>query len=93
MLKGIIDTFQDFHVDIYFQEEWYDYRLRHNNTKRVLIKDAQLFDMVRALHNNGWVICQKNFVEHTPSPRVFLHHTTLSTIFITLYPDLSDVAS
>lgn len=31
-------VFQDFQVDIYFQEKWIDERLRHNGTKRILVK-------------------------------------------------------
>lgn len=30
--------FQDFQLDIYFQEKWEDRRLVHNNTKRILVK-------------------------------------------------------
>lgn len=30
--------FQDFQLDIYFQEKWEDKRLVHNNTKRILVK-------------------------------------------------------
>jgi hypothetical protein len=39
-------SFQDFSVDIYFQEHWTDSRLRHNNTRRVLIKDPKLFELM-----------------------------------------------
>ncbi|CAD6197468.1 unnamed protein product [Caenorhabditis auriculariae] len=36
----------DFQVDIYFQQKWIDKRLVHNNTKRILIKDTKLFDLI-----------------------------------------------
>uniref|UniRef100_A0A914WSG8 Neurotransmitter-gated ion-channel ligand-binding domain-containing protein n=1 Tax=Plectus sambesii TaxID=2011161 RepID=A0A914WSG8_9BILA len=36
----------DFNVDIYFQERWTDTRLRHNDTRRVLIKDPKLFELM-----------------------------------------------
>jgi len=36
--------FQDFHVDIYFQEIWSDERLKHPNHRHVLIKEVKTFD-------------------------------------------------
>ncbi|CAJ0574770.1 unnamed protein product, partial [Mesorhabditis spiculigera] len=36
----------DFQIDIYLQEMWIDERLRHNNTKRILIKDPKLFGLI-----------------------------------------------
>ncbi|CAI4224613.1 unnamed protein product [Auanema sp. JU1783] len=36
----------DFQVDIYFQQKWEDNRLRHNNTKRILVKDPKLFNLL-----------------------------------------------
>uniref|UniRef100_A0A1I7Y636 Neur_chan_LBD domain-containing protein n=1 Tax=Steinernema glaseri TaxID=37863 RepID=A0A1I7Y636_9BILA len=36
----------DFQVDIYFQEQWIDERLRHNGSRRILIKDPHLFNMI-----------------------------------------------
>ncbi|CAB3404640.1 unnamed protein product [Caenorhabditis bovis] len=36
----------DFQVDIYFQQKWVDQRLRHNNTKRILVKDKKLFGLL-----------------------------------------------
>ncbi|KAK5968193.1 hypothetical protein GCK32_017154, partial [Trichostrongylus colubriformis] len=38
--------FQDFQVDIYFQEKWEDPRLSHNGTKRILLKDPLLFKLI-----------------------------------------------
>ncbi|KAK6043157.1 hypothetical protein COOONC_19338 [Cooperia oncophora] len=39
-------VFQDFQVDIYFQEKWVDLRLAHNGTKRILLKDPFLFKLI-----------------------------------------------
>ncbi|CAJ0957616.1 unnamed protein product, partial [Mesorhabditis belari] len=36
----------DFQIDIYLQEMWVDERLKHNNTKRILIKDPKLFSLI-----------------------------------------------
>uniref|UniRef100_A0A914CZU1 Uncharacterized protein n=1 Tax=Acrobeloides nanus TaxID=290746 RepID=A0A914CZU1_9BILA len=36
----------DFQLDIYFQERWIDERLAHNNSKRILVKDPHLFNMI-----------------------------------------------
>ncbi|KAI1722739.1 neurotransmitter-gated ion-channel ligand binding domain-containing protein [Ditylenchus destructor] len=36
----------DFHLDIYFQLKWVDERLAHNGSKRILVKDPKLFDLI-----------------------------------------------
>ncbi|VDP16760.1 unnamed protein product [Heligmosomoides polygyrus] len=33
----------DYHLDMYFQQEWYDLRLHHNNTSPILVKDKKVF--------------------------------------------------
>ncbi|UMM40025.1 hypothetical protein L5515_016818 [Caenorhabditis briggsae] len=36
----------DYHLDVYFQEEWYDHRLAHNNTAPILVRDLEVFKMM-----------------------------------------------
>uniref|UniRef100_A0A0K0FA10 Glycine receptor subunit beta-type 4 (inferred by orthology to a C. elegans protein) n=1 Tax=Strongyloides venezuelensis TaxID=75913 RepID=A0A0K0FA10_STRVS len=36
----------DFLVDIYFQTQWIDERLKHNGKKRILIRDKKTFDLM-----------------------------------------------
>uniref|UniRef100_A0A1I7WWH8 Neur_chan_LBD domain-containing protein n=1 Tax=Heterorhabditis bacteriophora TaxID=37862 RepID=A0A1I7WWH8_HETBA len=33
----------DYHLDMYFQQEWIDHRLAHNNTAPILVKDKKVF--------------------------------------------------
>ncbi|KAK6032059.1 Cation transporter family protein [Ostertagia ostertagi] len=33
----------DYHLDMYFQQEWYDLRLEHNNSAPILVKDKKVF--------------------------------------------------
>ncbi|KJH46436.1 Neurotransmitter-gated ion-channel transmembrane region [Dictyocaulus viviparus] len=33
----------DYHLDMYFQQEWYDHRLEHNNNAPILVKDKRVF--------------------------------------------------
>ncbi|CAJ0597354.1 unnamed protein product [Cylicocyclus nassatus] len=33
----------DYHLDMYFQQEWYDHRLAHNNSVPILIRDKKVF--------------------------------------------------
>ncbi|KIH53183.1 hypothetical protein ANCDUO_16697, partial [Ancylostoma duodenale] len=33
----------DYHLDMYFQQEWYDHRLEHNNSAPILVKDKKVF--------------------------------------------------
>ena len=42
MKQVAVDFLKDFHLDIYFQEQWTDPRLAHNGTGRLLIKDPTL---------------------------------------------------
>ncbi|CAI2356720.1 unnamed protein product [Caenorhabditis sp. 36 PRJEB53466] len=36
----------DYHLDVYFQEEWYDHRLAHNATAPILVRDLEVFKMM-----------------------------------------------
>ncbi|CAD6187344.1 unnamed protein product [Caenorhabditis auriculariae] len=36
----------DYHLDVYFQEEWYDHRLAHNDTAPILVRDLKVFHMM-----------------------------------------------
>ncbi|EYC02679.1 hypothetical protein Y032_0098g3067 [Ancylostoma ceylanicum] len=33
----------DYHLDMYFQQEWHDHRLAHNNSSPILVKDKKVF--------------------------------------------------
>ncbi|RCN48630.1 hypothetical protein ANCCAN_05269 [Ancylostoma caninum] len=33
----------DYHLDMYFQQEWHDHRLEHNNSAPILVKDKKVF--------------------------------------------------
>lgn len=36
----------DYHLDVYFQEEWYDHRLAHNASAPILVRDLEVFKMM-----------------------------------------------
>lgn len=36
----------DYHLDVYFQEEWYDHRLAHNASAPILVRDLTVFKMM-----------------------------------------------
>ncbi|CAB3399733.1 unnamed protein product [Caenorhabditis bovis] len=36
----------DYHLDVYFQEEWYDHRLAHNDSAPILVRDLNVFKMM-----------------------------------------------
>uniref|UniRef100_A0AC34R1E0 Uncharacterized protein n=1 Tax=Panagrolaimus sp. JU765 TaxID=591449 RepID=A0AC34R1E0_9BILA len=36
----------DFQLDVYFQQYWVDERLRHNETKRILVRDKEILDKI-----------------------------------------------
>ena len=36
----------DFALDIYFQQNWMDHRLVHNNSRRILVKDKNIFKLM-----------------------------------------------
>jgi anionic glutamate receptor len=39
-------TSMDFQLDIYFQQRWMDNRLAHNQTRRILVKDMAVFNLM-----------------------------------------------
>ncbi|CAI4228655.1 unnamed protein product, partial [Auanema sp. JU1783] len=36
----------DYHLDMYFQQEWMDHRLKHNHSAPILVKDKKVFSMM-----------------------------------------------
>jgi glycine receptor len=40
------NNLQDFQLDIYFQQRWTDARLSHNSSRRILVKDQAVFNLM-----------------------------------------------
>jgi anionic glutamate receptor len=66
----------DFHADVYFQERWVDERLAHNGTKRILVKDPNLFNLI--WHPDLYFANARN---------ADFHHVTAPNFLVWIYPN------